>query len=409
MKTEAVLCLVLFGGCAGLAAAASACHRVVVPIRAGQSPQAYLEDVRAAGARARPADPRVRVVAGGIGADDAFAGAFIAAGESEEINAWIVVEPDPRRLKRLREQFDAAGGRAVELVDAQGNRLEPAVKRAVPRVEGTMPGPVFVAGSDRFYRLNPDASLDAVRPGCGNIHRVQIVRTPSGAFVYYSNGSLFRCRLDGSVPGPAELVYRPRNAVGGGVFGFEVQPAGNVVMALNSTDEVVEIEGGTRKEIVRFKVDPRNRKGENPGAHGHLRMIRKTPQGTYLVCCAGAATVREYSASGDLVWEQGVPVMAFDAFRRATGTTLVSHIDGISEYTPEHDVVWTFSPDEIRQTQLSCLCGIEELPNGNLLIGSWANGRPDASRATACEITRAKELVWAYYPSGDVNMMTLSR
>lgn len=407
MKFEAVLCSFVLGGCGCLFSPST--NDVVVPIRPGQSPLAYLEDVRSAGMSNRPDNPRTRIVAGGKGADDDFVQAFIASGESEEINAWIISDPTDDRVKRIREQFDAAGGRAVELLDSKGGRLETEVVRARSRVEGPMAYPVFVAGSDRFYRLNGDASLDAIRTGCGNIHRVQHLKFGRDEFVYYSNGSLYRCRLEGGQVGPAELLYRPKNVVGGGVLGFEVQPSGSIVMAINSTDEVVELDGCSLKEVVRFKVDPRNGKGYLPGAHGHLRMIRKTPCGTYLVCCAGAAVVREYSDRGDLLWEQPVPVMAFDTVRRANGNTLVSHITGITEYTPDHRDVWTFSPEEIVQTKMSCLCGIEELDNGNLLVGSWANGRPDASQATACEITRQKKLVWAYYPSGDANMMTLSR
>ena len=55
------------------------------------------------------------------------------------------------------------------------------------------------------------------------------------------------------------------------------------------------------------------------------------------------------------------------------------------------------------------LCGIQELANGNLVIGTWANGELDASKATAFEITREKKLVWAWRPNADRNMMTAVR
>ena len=374
----------------------------LIPAERGVSAADYLEIVRAMASGVRAADPSAAIGAGGPCATDDFAKAFIGFGESEEIDFWQIADPTPERVKMLRGLFDSAGGRAVRLVDAKGASLDPVAKTAPSRIDGTLPSPLLVAGTGRAYVLEPNGKISWLRTGCGNIHRVQ----RCGDSVYYSNGDLFRCRLPDT---KAELVYRPKSRVGAGVLGFEVMPNGNVVLAVNSTDEIVELEAGTGREIVKFRADPKNAKGETPGAHGHLRMIRKTAKGTYLVCCAGASCVREYDARGKLVWEQSVPVMAFDCWRRANGNTLVSHITGVTEYTPDHREVWSFKADELPELGLSALCGIQELANGNLVIGTWANGELDASKATAFEITREKKLVWAWRPNADRNMMTAVR
>lgn len=374
----------------------------LIPAERGVSAADYLEIVRAMASGVRAADPSAAIGAGGPCATDDFAKAFIGFGESEEIDFWQIADPTPERVKMLRGLFDSAGGRAVRLVDAKGASLDPVAKTAPSRIDGTLPSPLLVAGTGRAYVLEPNGKISWLRTGCGNIHRVQ----RCGDSVYYSNGDLFRCRLPDT---KAELVYRPKSRVGAGVLGFEVMPNGNVVLAVNSTDEIVELEAGTGREIVKFRADPKNAKGETPGAHGHLRMIRKTAKGTYLVCCAGASCVREYNARGKLVWEQSVPVMAFDCWRRANGNTLVSHITGVTEYTPDHREVWSFKADELPELGLSVLCGIQELANGNLVIGTWANGELDASKATAFEITREKKLVWAWRPNADRNMMTAVR
>ena len=374
----------------------------LIPAERGVSAADYLEIVRAMASGVRAADPSAAIGAGGPCATDDFAKAFIGFGESEEIDFWQIADPTPERVKMLRGLFDSAGGRAVRLVDAKGASLDPVAKTAPSRIDGTLPSPLLVAGTGRAYVLEPNGKISWLRTGCGNIHRVQ----RCGDSVYYSNGDLFRCRLPHT---KAELVYRPKSRVGAGVLGFEVMPNGNVVLAVNSTDEIVELEAGTGREIVKFRADPKNAKGETPGAHGHLRMIRKTATGTYLVCCAGASCVREYDARGKLVWEQSVPVMAFDCWRRANGNTLVSHITGVTEYTPDHREVWSFKADELPELGLSVLCGIQELANGNLMIGTWANGELDASKATAFEITREKKLVWAWRPNADRNMMTAVR
>lgn len=372
-----------------------------VRVAAGESPESYMERLRDAAEAARVADEGA-VVFAGSGASDDFAKTLIGFGESEEIDIWTVDSPTPERVKTLRGLFDGAGGRAVRLVDAGGKSLDAETKSAPSRLVGVPASPVLCAGTGRAYILGVDGEISWERPGCGNIHCVQA----HDGYVYYSNGSLYRCRPPDT---KAELVYRPAVRRGAGVLGFELTPAGTAVMAVNSMDEIVELDLATKRELVRFKVDPRNAKGETPGAHGHLRLVHRTPKGTYLVCCAGASCVREYDRAGKLVWEQPVPVMAFDCRRRANGNTLVSHITGVTEYTPDHREVWSFKPDELPELKVGVLCGIQELENGNLVVGTWANGERDASKATAFEITRGKKLVWAWYPNGDVNMMTAVR
>ena len=386
---------------ASVAAAFAQTATLRVPVAAAETPEAYMEKLRDAAEAARAADPNA-VVGAGAGATDDFAKTLIGFGESEEIDIWTVDCPTPERVKMLRGLFDGAGGRAVRLADASGKPLDAEAKSAPSRLVGVPASSVLCAGSGRAYILGVDGGIRWQRPGCGNIHCVQA----RDGFVYYSNGSLYRCRLPDT---KAELVYRPAVRKGAGVLGFEITPAGTAVMAVNSMDEIVELDLATKRELVRFKVDPRNAKGETPGAHGHLRLVHKTPKGTYLVCCAGASCVREYDRAGKLVWEQPVPVMAFDCRRRANGNTLVSHITGVTEYTPDHKEVWSFKPDALPELMVGVLCGIQELENGNLVVGTWANGERDASRATAFEITRERKLVWAWYPNRDVNMMTAVR
>jgi outer membrane protein assembly factor BamB len=217
-----------------------------------------------------------------------------------------------------------------------------------------------------------------------------------GEWVYYSNGSVRRIDI---VSGKDELVYKPCDKEG--VYGFEVLQNGNIVVAENGTDYIAELKSGTWEPIVRFKGNPADADGKIPGgAHHHYRMVRKTAAGTYLVCCSGAHVVREYDASGKLVWEQPAPDLAFEALRRANGNTLVSHLGAITEYTPDHKVVWSFKCTDAPEMKLANLCGIHERANGNLVIGTYANGVEDGSRTTAFEVTRDGKIVWSYAPAG---------
>jgi outer membrane protein assembly factor BamB len=265
------------------------------------------------------------------------------------------------------------------------------------QVTGDMAKNLLVSGSGRAYLMDPSGKILWEQKNCGNIHRSM----KYGDWIYYSNGNVYRVNTK---TGAKELFYSPCPKEG--VFGFEILPGGNMVVAENGTDYIAELEAETKKPLVRFKGDPASKDGKTPNAHHHYRMIRKTPQGTYLVACSGANTVKEYGKDGKLVWEQETPQLAFEAIRRANGNTLVSHLTAVTEYTPDHKIVWSFKCGDIPELNLANLCGIQELPNGNLVIGTYSNGKKDGSRTTALEITRDKKVVWKYCATGDRSMMT---
>ena len=267
-------------------------------------------------------------------------------------------------------------------------------------VKGRMDQPLLTCGQGRAFLVAPDGHVAWNVSGCGNIHRVW----RHGDWIYWSNGNLHRTDI---LTGKSELFYSPCEKEG--LYGFEILPNGNVVVAENGTDFVVELKAGTTEPVVKFKADPRRADGTLPNAHHHFRMVRKTPQGTYLVCCSGAGVVREYDKAGALVWEQPTPgsALAFDALRRANGNTLVSHLGAVTEFTPDHRIAWQFACSDAPDLKLSNLCGIWERENGNLVVGTYANGVEDGSRATAFEVTREKKVVWSYAAAGRrFSMMT---
>ena len=267
-------------------------------------------------------------------------------------------------------------------------------------IEGNMSQPLLTCGAGRAFLVAQDGKVVWDKPGCGNIHRVW----KHGEWVYYSNGAIRRIDI---VSGKDELVYKPCEKEG--VYGFEVLGNGNIVVAENGTDYIDELKSGTWEPIVRFKGNPADADGKVPGgAHHHYRMVRKTDKGTYLVCCSSANFVREYDKDGKLVWEQKIPAkLTFDCLRRANGNTLVSHLDAVTEYTPDHQIAWQFRCDDAPELKLANLCGIWEKKNGNLIIGTYANGVEDGSRATAFEVTRGKKIVWSYAAKGKrFSMMT---
>lgn len=269
---------------------------------------------------------------------------------------------------------------------------------ATPGITGNMSSPLLFAGGGRAALVAPDGHIAWEKKGCGNIHRVWF----HGGFVYWSNADLYRTEI---TTGETTLVYRPCEKEG--LYGFEVLDNGNIVVAENGTEYISELKAGSFEPIVRFKANSKTADGKETSAHHHFRMIRKTAAGTYLVCCSGANIVREYDRNGKLVWEQPTPALAFDCLRRTNGNTLVSHLGAITEYTPGHRIVWQFTlEDAPAELKLNNLCGIQELKNGNLIVGTYANGKPDGSQATAFEVTRDKKIVWSFASTADRSMMT---
>lgn len=258
-------------------------------------------------------------------------------------------------------------------------------------LRGKPEGTLLACGGGSVWLLDPDGKVSWKKDGCGNIHRA----IKRGDKVYWSNGNLWVTDLP---TGKTELYYQP--APREGTYGFDITPEGNIVVAENATDFITEMKLETKAVVAKFKGDPSRADGTTPPTHHHYRMVSKTAAGTYLVCCSGANIVREYDAAGKLIWEQLTPKLAFEARRRANGNTIISHLDAVTEYTPDHRVVWRFACTDVPELKLDNLCGIFEKPNGNLVVGTYANGVEDGSRATGVEVTRDKKVIWSYFPAG---------
>lgn len=376
------------------------CYVMLAGLLAGCAslPPGELEEIRAEGANSRARHPHYAV--GGYGTLDQ-ALALVATGESEEIDYWrLSTQPLDADRARLRQALDAAGGRGVQILGPD-EVYRPRVHAAAVRPIGNLDASVLIAGTDRAMSVNGTGRVEWEKRGCGNIHSVRKL----GKFIYYSNGAIWRVPANGDKWMNPQLVWKSKNAVGGGALCFDLTPEGNLVFAVNSTGEVVELDPYTRKEVVRFPVNFRNEKNEPVSAHGKLRSAHKNAVGNYIVSCAEAAVVRIYNRDGALVQELKTPGFTFDAIQRDNGNIVVSHVSGVTEYNPAYDVVWTLMPADLPGLNAANFTSLQQLPNGNLVVGTWANGAADSSRAGAFEVTPTKRVVWALASSTDINMM----
>ena len=280
-------------------------------------------------------------------------------------------------------------------------------------LKGELESPLLVAAltghTGRVYLLGTDGRIVWEQTGCGNVHCARL----SGGRLFYSNGRLWRVDEPGRTA--AKCIYDPTPAAhsakfpdGEGVYGFDVMENGNMLVAENGTDFLAEVTPDGRV-VRRLKGNAADAGGKIAESfHHHYRMCRVTANGSWLVCCSGAEIVREFhptarAANCENKWNVGE--LAFDALRKSNGNTLVSHLSAISEYAPDGRLVNRFSCDDFPELNLKCLCGIQELPNGNIVAGTFMNGSPDGSRATAFEFTPEGKVVWSFASTNEVSMM----
>ena len=132
--------------------------------------------------------------------------------------------------------------------------------------------------------------------------------------------------------------------------------------------------------------------------HMQSRMARKLPNGHYLV--PQDKTVREYDASGKVVWECKSPESTLDnrsfcCLRNAAGHTLISLTVGsnLIEVDAAGKVVWELRDGDLAGVRVNRTTAVSWLPNGNIVFSNYMARAPQAK---VVEITREKKIVWTY-------------
>jgi outer membrane protein assembly factor BamB len=150
-------------------------------------------------------------------------------------------------------------------------------------------------------------------------------------------------------------------------------------------------------------------------AHSHphrdTRLVRQLDNGNLLVCHEGDGVVREYAPNGKTVWEYAVPLFdrepadghgpeaygnqCFAAIRLANGNTLLTTGNGhrVLEVNREKEIVWQLQQADLPNITLAWLTTVQQLPNGNLVIGNCHAGE---GQPQVLEITRDKQVVWTF-------------
>ncbi|TWT78745.1 PQQ enzyme repeat protein [Planctomycetes bacterium CA13] len=265
-----------------------------------------------------------------------------------------------------------------------------------PFVHGTLSGSVLATGGGRIMLLDQTGTIQWQHQGqnCSDVWMLD-----NGNVLHADNNVT---EID---PKTNAIVwsYRPTQQKGGATFSCQRLLNGNTVVGENSAGRIVEVDK-SGKVVFELKLPL-----TEPGSHNNLRMVRKLKNGNYLVCHKGESLVREYTPNGDVVFEVKVSDVPYSAVRLDSGHTMVGHINHISEYDTQGNIVWQFNKNELEGLDIGMICGIHVQPNGNVVMGIY-RAVQKANGAGLLEITRSKELVWRYANTSskaDRNMMSV--
>jgi hypothetical protein len=189
------------------------------------------------------------------------------------------------------------------------------------------------------------------------------------------------------------------------IHAFQRLDDGLTMIAESGNGRIVEVDndGKIVKEIA-LTID-------NPNPHRDTRMARKLENGGYLVCHEADGKVREYDKAGKVVWTykvelggrprsdghgpEGHGVEVFGAIRLPNGNTVIAggNNNRVLEVDKDGKTVWSVDQDELPGIKLAWVTTLQQLPNGNLIIGNCHAG-PDNPQLI--EVTRDKKVVWTF-------------
>ncbi|WP_286764423.1 MULTISPECIES: hypothetical protein [Rhodopirellula] len=142
--------------------------------------------------------------------------------------------------------------------------------------------------------------------------------------------------------------------------------------------------------------------------HMQTRMARKLADGTYLAPHLLDFAVFHYSPEGEVLskldttvpgdTDHKIHTWPFTAIRHGDGQTLVccTHGNRVIDFDADGNVIWTLTNEDLPGAWLQDPCGAQVLPNGNIVITSYAGGRADVDAPKLMEVTRDKQVVWTY-------------
>ena len=182
-----------------------------------------------------------------------------------------------------------------------------------------------------------------------------------------------------------------------------VQPikGGFLVCEAGKKPRLLEVapDGKVTKEI---PIQP-----EGNNIHMQSRMARKLPNGNYLVPHLFAFAAKEYDSTGKLLRSfktdteelggRATKHWPFTAIRKENGNTVLACTQSheVLEFDKDAKLIWRLTNKDLGEKLIVDACGMQLLPNGNLVIASY--GQRNKAGVKMFEVTPEKKVVWRYY------------
>lgn len=251
--------------------------------------------------------------------------------------------------------------------------------------------------------IGPDGRVEWRMP-CGSIHDLHLL--PDGHLLY-QDGWTRIIEIDESRRPVWEY-----DATGNGNMGrpvevhaFQRLAHGGTMIVESGPARIIEVDrsGHVTREIPLTVT--------SPSAHADTRNARKTSTGSYLVAHEKDGVVREYDATGKVIWEHDVPIscgarrgghgpeacgdQVYSAVRLDNGNTLIGSGNGhcVLEVSPSHEVVWQVGQHDLPGIVLAWVTQVERRPNGNTVV---VNCHAGPEQPQILEVTPDKRVVWSF-------------
>ena len=186
------------------------------------------------------------------------------------------------------------------------------------------------------------------------------------------------------------------------IHGFERFDDGLTMIAETGNKRIIEVDRkGKIQREVKLQI-------EKPHPHRDTRLVRKTPQGTYLVPQEGDGLLREYDSDGKIVFEyrmeltgpetpthQGHGIHLYSAYRLPNGNTMIGggNNNRVLEVNEKAEIVWSIGRDELPGIKFFWITQLQILPNGNVII---TNTHAGGKYPQLIEVNRKKDVVWSF-------------
>jgi hypothetical protein len=203
-------------------------------------------------------------------------------------------------------------------------------------------------------------------------------------------------RVVEAVPADNRVVWEYRSPEGAEteIHGCQPLADGAVLIGEGGLNRLIEVgrSGAIRREV-KLKL---------PGnAHRQMRIVRKTPRGTYVVACPAATAVFEFDAQGrtlrridpestkaaGIPWRKAHGVEPLENGNLLISTSYGAHV---FEIAPDDRIVWSLSPEDVPEIGMNYAAGCRRLPNGNTVCSAYTSTYP------LFEVTPDKRVVWKH-------------